>query len=298
MAGERRSGSAVRARFTGSHRPPRRRAPRILHRAANAAALVAALACGTAVGLAAFAVLGLGPFRGSPPHHERPASTETAGSALPGTSAGGANSALPHSATSTPPPRTLPLGARALGTIDEGTTQVIVVRGATTTSSAATIEFYERVDEDWIRVAAWQGHVGRRGWAANHVEGDLKTPVGTYTLSDAGGRQPNPGSSLPYHRSTAFEPPPEEPGFGDSMADAFDYVIAVNYNRVPGRSPLDTTRPRGARHGGGIWLHVDHGGPTHGCVSLPEAGVRYLLLHLTLKSHPVVVMGDAARLQL
>jgi L,D-peptidoglycan transpeptidase YkuD (ErfK/YbiS/YcfS/YnhG family) len=192
----------------------------------------------------------------------------------------------------------LPLGARTLSTIAARTSQVLVVRGAGRASSAASVEFYEHIGADWIRVATWQGHIGKRGWATHHVEGDLKTPVGTFALSDAGGRKPNPGSDLPYHRSTAFEPPPRQPGFGDSMADAFDYVIAVDYNRVPGKSPLDPARPAGARRGGGIWLHVDHDGPTHGCVSIPQAGVRYLLLHLKVEAHPVVVMGDAARLSL
>jgi L,D-peptidoglycan transpeptidase YkuD (ErfK/YbiS/YcfS/YnhG family) len=295
MSGDRRSSSALRARRAGSHRAPRRRHPRILGWAANGAAL----ASGTAIGLAAFALLGIGPFRDPPGHFERPASTKAAEpSATDGSSATAANSAVPAPTQTTPSSRALPLGPRTLSSISGKTTQVIVVRGAGIASSAATVEFYEHVDADWIRVAAWQGHVGKQGWATRHVEGDLKTPVGTFALSDAGGRKPNPGSNLPYHGSTAFEPPPEQPGFGDSMADAFDYVIAVDYNRVPGKSPLDTTRPLGTRRGGGIWLHVDHAGPTHGCISIPQAGVRYLLLHLRVESNPVVVMGDAAHLKL
>lgn len=263
------------------------------------------MAIGTTIGLAALASLGIGPFREPPAHLERAASangTEVAPS--PGTSASGARTAGPDSTASPSAsasgstPRNLPFGTRTRSTIADNTTQVVVVSGATPTSSAATVEFYERVAEDWIRVAAWQGHVGQRGWAANHVEGDLKTPVGTYALSDAGGRKADPGSHLPYHQSTDFEPPPKQPGFGDATVDAFDYVIAVDYNRIPGRSPLDPSRPLGAQRGGGIWLHVDHEGPTHGCVSIPAEGVRYLLLHLAPESHPVAVMGHAAQLQL
>ncbi len=266
---------------------------------------LAALASLTAIGLAALAVVGVGPFRATLANLERPASTIPAGASPSETSAttpaSGANGAVPAPSPATPTPttaapRALPLGARTLSTIAGRTSQVVVVRGAGTGSSAATVELYERVDADWARVARWQGHVGKEGWATRHVEGDLKTPVGTFTLSDAGGRKPNPGSDLPYHRSTAFEPPPRQPGFGDSMADAFDYVIAVDYNRVAGKSPLDSARPLGTGRGGGIWLHVDHDGPTHGCVSIPQAGVRYLLLHLKVESHPVVVMGPAAQL--
>ena len=82
-------------------------------------------------------------------------------------------------------------------------------------------------------------------------------------------------------------------GFADG---SFDYVIAINYNRQPGTSPLDWTRPLGASRGGGIWIHVDHGGPTHGCVSIAEAHMKELLRTLDPARHPVVVIGDAAAL--
>lgn len=73
-------------------------------------------------------------------------------------------------------------------------------------------------------------------------------------------------------------------------------MIAINYNRKPGTSPLDWTRPLGAGRGGGIWLHVDHDGPTHGCVSIARSHMKELLLALDPDLHPVVVMGDAKSL--
>jgi L,D-peptidoglycan transpeptidase YkuD (ErfK/YbiS/YcfS/YnhG family) len=74
-------------------------------------------------------------------------------------------------------------------------------------------------------------------------------------------------------------------------------VIAINYNRQPGTTPLDWTRPLGAARGGGIWFHVDHGGPTHGCVSLAREHMKALLRALDPDRGPVVVMGDAASLR-
>ena len=259
----------------------------------------------TAITLGVMTALGVGPFRGATAGGSANALDEGAAGGATG-SAGAANSAVPDPAqsdaarstpsTTTPPPSTLPLGTRTLGTVASRTTQVVIVRGATSTSNTATIEYYERVDAAWVRQATWQGHVGKRGWSTRKSEGDLKTPVGTFGLTDAGGRKADPGSKLPYDQSTAFTPAPAQPGFGDSMADAFDYVIAVNYNRAAGRTPLDFTRPLGVDAGGGIWLHVDHDGPTHGCVSLPKTGMRYLLQHLSPKAHPVVVMGSASQL--
>ena len=124
---------------------------------------------------------------------------------------------------------------------------------------------------------------------------DEPTTLVTFTLSDAGGLLADPGTRLPYHQSTDFVPSHDE-AFGDSLEGAFNYVVAIDFNRVAGRSPLDTQRPQGRDLGGGIWLHVDHDGPTHGCVSVPEDGMRTLLRALLPAAHPVVVMGDAARL--
>ena len=80
--------------------------------------------------------------------------------------------------------------------------------------------------------------------------------------------------------------------FGDSLAGSFDYVIAIDFNRRTGVSPLDGTHPHGNARGGGIWLHVDHDGPTHGCVSVPRDGMKALLRALSPKDKPIVVMGD------
>ncbi len=188
------------------------------------------------------------------------------------------------------------LGASTTAGVPAASTQVVVVRGDGAGTSTAAIELYERGPTGWARSASWRGHVGARGWTTAHREGDLRTPVGTFALSDAGGRLADPGTALPYHRSTAFVPSGDSV-FGDSLEGSFDYVLAVDYNRRAGRSPLDQIRPLGYDRGGGIWLHVDHDGPTHGCVSVPVAGMRDLLRALSPERRPVVVMGDAARLR-
>lgn len=43
-------------------------------------------------------------------------------------------------------------------------------------------------------------------------------------------------------------------------------------------------------------MHVDHGGPTHGCVSVSAVHMIELLRTLDPADHPVIVMGDAASL--
>lgn len=213
---------------------------------------------------------------------------------VPGDTSGTGASSEVASARSSEPAG-LPLGPETLSTVPAAADQVLIVRGEGPTSSIATVQLYQR-SGDWSQVASWKGHVGRSGWSEKPHEGDLRTPVGTFTLSDAGGRKRDPGTKLPYYRSNAFVAP-EDAGFGDSMASAFNYVVAVDFNRVTGRSPLDQTRPQGWNRGGGIWIHVDHNGPTHGCVSIPQNAMRALLQTLRPGEHPVVVMGDRARLR-
>ena len=105
---------------------------------------------------------------------------------------------------------------------------------------------------------------------------DLKSPTGVFGLTDAGGRLADPGALLPYDEQPGFTVSGEG-FFGEPLEGSFDYVVAINYNREPGTTPLDRTRPMGEERGGGIWIHVDHGGPTQGCVSLPENRMRQLL---------------------
>jgi L,D-peptidoglycan transpeptidase YkuD (ErfK/YbiS/YcfS/YnhG family) len=187
------------------------------------------------------------------------------------------------------------LGPRTLATVPAGTTKAVVVRGDGPATATATIELYALVKGAWVKQSAWRGHLGAKGWTADHREGDLRTPAGTYTLSDAGGRLENPGTKLPYHRSAHFVPSGSSV-FGDSLAGSFDYVIAIDFNRLSGVSPLDGTHPQGDARGGGIWLHVDHDGPTHGCVSVPREGMKALLRALAPQDHPVVIMGDKSLL--
>ena len=188
------------------------------------------------------------------------------------------------------------LGKSFLAKIPANAQQVFVVSGTGKNASTATAVLYTRTaDGSWLPGTAWPAHNAKDGWTGDHMAGDLHSPIGVFSLTDAGGLDPNPGTKLPYLHSSAFKA--LGTGFeGESLADAFDYVVAINYNHDPGTSPLSPDRPLGESRGGGIWIHVDHGGPTHGCVSLSKANMAVLLKDLDPAKHPVVVMGDAASL--
>ncbi|KUL49476.1 MULTISPECIES: L,D-transpeptidase family protein [unclassified Streptomyces] len=190
------------------------------------------------------------------------------------------------------------LGPATQAAIAAGTRQVLVVTGDPSTSpSHASASLYGREDTvGWRRVAGpWQARNAVRGWTRDHRAGDLRTPSGVFGIRDAGGLLPDPGTRLPYDRSEEFR----EPGtgfYGESLEGTFDYVLAIDYNRRPGTSPLDKSRPLGEEKGGGLWIHVDHEGPTKGCVALPRSRMRQLLRLLRPEHRPVVVMGPRAEL--
>jgi len=191
-------------------------------------------------------------------------------------------------------PRIPGVGSRLRGRIPTGARQVVAVYGDGRDSADSTVVLYTEHGPNWVRVRSWPGHNGKKGWTLGHRAGDNRSPVGVFTLTDAGGVLADPGSRLPYTRSAAFAAPR---WWARSHWHDFDYVIAIDYNRVKGTAPNDPTRPLGQSKGGSIWLHMDHGSGTSACVSIPESGMRYLLRTLDPALHPVVVMGDKADLK-
>ncbi|MFI0719242.1 L,D-transpeptidase family protein [Streptomyces sp. NPDC021224] len=263
------------------HRRPRRRAWR-----AGAAA---------AVGVAVLAAVGAGYLAAT----RHPATTaKDRGAAAPHAGVP-ARAEGPPPGAATPavsPPGSLPaisgLGPRTRAEIPVASRQVLVASGAAKDSSDTVVTLWTKTANGrWLPGAAWPAHNALHGWTATHHSNDLHSPIGVFTLSDAGGFEPDPGTKLPYHHDSRFRA--GGVGFdGEALDEAFDYVIAIDYNRVPGNSPLDGSQPLGASRGGGIWVHVDHGGPTHGCVSISADHMVDLLHTLLPADHPVIVMGD------
>jgi L,D-peptidoglycan transpeptidase YkuD (ErfK/YbiS/YcfS/YnhG family) len=159
--------------------------------------------------------------------------------------------------------------------------QQVVVRAETTATTYAVVT----LTACGRRVAGpWRARVGYRGLSAHHREGDGTTPLGTYRLgATVYGILRNPGVRLRYHRlvcgdwwdEDSSSPAYNEfrhvtcgraPPFGGgsealwraTVAYRYFAVIAYNTARVPGR-------------GSAIFLHVDTGHATNGCVSLPQA---------------------------
>ncbi|MDH6697909.1 L,D-transpeptidase family protein [Streptomyces sp. MAA16] len=209
--------------------------------------------------------------------------------------AGPSATPVPRTSVQAAPLRIPGLGPRTRAGIPKDSEQAVVVTGEGRNSPDSRVTLYARTERGWEPGAVWPAHNALKGWTDHHRGGDLRSPIGVFGLTDAGGLRPDPGTRLPYDHGSGFTSPGT--GFeGEPLAGSFDYVVAINYNRRPGTTPLDWTRPLGADRGGGIWIHVDHGGPTHGCVSVSETHMKRLLRTLDPALHPVVVMGDAVSL--
>jgi len=179
----------------------------------------------------------------------------------------------------------------ALALALQGCPQRIQVTAPTVRSTTATLV----VRECGKRVfGPWRARVGRHGLSAHHREGDGTTPTGTYGIGPVVyGLDPDPGVSLRYHRLVCGDWWDEDarsatyntfrhiacgtspPFRGGSEAlwrisPAYRLFALIQYNVapvVPGR-------------GSAIFLHVDTGRATNGCVSLPHNELRSLLVKL------------------
>ena len=191
------------------------------------------------------------------------------------------------------PTRVPGVSKRLQAQLPKGSSQVVAVYGTGRHSAESTVRLFTREGDRWAQQRSWPAHNGRNGWTVHHREGDKRSPIGVFTLTDAGGVRADPGTALPYTHSSAFTPPTYWP---KKTRHDFDYVLAIDYNRVRHTSPLDPARPEGQSKGGGIWLHRDHGDGTSGCVSLSADAMRYLLRTLDPARKPAVVMGDRGAL--
>ncbi|WP_237751123.1 L,D-transpeptidase family protein [Streptomyces collinus] len=185
------------------------------------------------------------------------------------------------------------VGPRLLKRIPANSRQVVAVYGEGRNSADSTVVLYAKQGATWQRVRSWPAHNGKKGWTLDHHEGDRRSPVGVFTLTDAGGVLKDPGAALPYTQDASIAAPH---WWARSHWHDFDYVIAIDYNRVKGTPPNNPTRPQGQAKGGSIWLHMDHGSGTSACVSMSKQAMEYLLRTLDPERRPVVVMGDKADL--
>ena len=183
--------------------------------------------------------------------------------------------------------------------------QLVTVAAASSGSSSGTLSAWSRgAGGRWVRILGpIPARVGDAGIGTGR-EGSTLTPAGQFPLTVAFGRQPNPGTAMPYFRTDPLDWWDENPasptynlhvrqarspgGASENLyysGTAYDYAvnIASNPARVPGA-------------GSAIFLHVNTGQATAGCVSIASAALVTLLRWLNPAARPVIDIRIGAAL--
>ena len=178
-------------------------------------------------------------------------------------------------------------------------TQWIVVGVPEATATTGILTAFQRVGQQWkVVLGPTKAIVGELGIGAP-ADGVYRTPEGTFGFDQAFGRQPNPGTTMPYFQATDqdwWDEDASSPTYNTHVRSAqnpssitenlydsgpvYDYAvnIAVNPQRIPGKVS-------------GIFLHVTNGSPTWGCVAIGREEMRSVLTWLDPAADPRITIG-------
>ena len=195
-------------------------------------------------------------------------------------------------------------GAPVAG-VAPGATQLLVVTARSARASTATLVADESVGGCWVRaLGPFFARVGRHGLRRHRREGDGTTPIGLFSLGTRLlGDGPDPHDHYPYRRLVCGDWWNEDPSSasydefvhvpcgvtprftGEPLwleGNAYPILAVIEYNphRVPGR-------------GSGIFLHLDYGQSTDGCVALERRALYRVMAWLRPSDHPEIAIRVA-----
>jgi L,D-peptidoglycan transpeptidase YkuD (ErfK/YbiS/YcfS/YnhG family) len=193
-----------------------------------------------------------------------------------------------------------------------GSRQLITVEAASSRATYATARLWTRTDVCWGPAGGpYTARVGRKGVRKNKHEGDGSTPAGTFAIGrKMYGNSPNPGVSYPYVRLRCGDWWVE-----DSKSPTYNTFQRIGCQRTPPfkvTTPDLSTSPRAYAHfavveynmhpvvrgrGSGIFLHVQIGQATSGCISLQRSALIHVLRWLDPEALPQIAIGAAGSLR-
>ena len=170
-------------------------------------------------------------------------------------------------------------------------------------STAELILWQKDSNGTWYEYDSMFARLGENGMksASEVYEMDLCTPTGVYTLSEAFGVANDPGSNVgyrvldgseywvddvdsPYYNTMQFGAPTGRWKSAEHLTEyqnAYKYALVIDYNRwpvVPGKSSA-------------IFLHVDVGIPTYGCVAVASNKMVEILNWVNPSSNPKIMLS-------
>lgn len=162
-------------------------------------------------------------------------------------------------------------------------TQVISVVGVG--PSTAKIDVWERTAAGWNPIGVGiPAHIGANGMAPETHDGEMKTPMGVFTLDFAFGTEANPGGGLPY-----VQVGPDHWWDGDMKSPTYNTMQVCKKAQCPFDTNLSSgtenlqipqyahavvmgvNKARVPGNGGAFFLHTTDGGSTAGCVAIDDA---------------------------
>ena len=188
--------------------------------------------------------------------------------------------------------------------VDAGaSTQLVTVVADAPGASTGELVAWQSDGDGWVAVLGpVAARLGSRG-VGRVVEGSRRTPAGTFPLTEAFGRLPDPGTALPYrlldgedwwvsdiasplydqHARCAPGSCPFEEAAGEHLlfrGPVYDHAVVLDVNR---------TRTPGA--GSAFFLHVTDGRATAGCVAVDRGSLAALLRWLDPAATPLIAIG-------
>jgi len=134
--------------------------------------------------------------------------------------------------------------------------------------------------------------------------------MGSFTLTQAFGYDGDPGTNLPYFKTTLADywisdagskynthqrcPSTNTGCYDDGTNERlatetpyYNYAVVIDYNT--------RNAPGGVKAGRGsaFFLHVTDGQPTAGCVAIPQSRLVPIMRWLTPSTHPRILIGTA-----
>ena len=188
-------------------------------------------------------------------------------------------------------------------------TQVITVVATDTHATTAVLQAWNKVAGGWAPFgASVTADIGRNGMSPHVTEGAKAVPMGSFTLTQAFGRDADPGTALPYFQTTPDDWWISEPGplynthqhcasdcaFNTATGNPnehlyyeipyYNYAVVIDYNTA-------NAGPVVPGAGSAFFLHVTTGKPTLGCVAIPTAALLPVLRWLQPGDHPRILIG-------
>ena len=168
----------------------------------------------------------------------------------------------------------------------ENASQLAIVSG--THGSNAIFSFHEKDGGTWREILSCHAYIGKKGWGKSR-EGDVKTPCGVFTFTEAFGILEDPGCMMGYTQVNETHY-----WIGDSNSERYNTMVStrnydafnpkesehiIDYN--PGYQyclNISWNIEQTPRKGSAIFLHCYTKNKfTGGCVAIPEDDMRTVI---------------------